>query len=185
MSASSQTDAFAEAWKRSVTHNFKTGAGLDIPHPESPPKVSIFATHELVHADKPFLTWEPELMLWRNQVPDVPKIRQTLIDLIPDDNFEQLFLRRFTSTSTQSQSLKSITKSDWKRQTPSGRTGSTSLKRAVPDSMLSSRKRVATTLLSHGRMLYLTEPKAESFVGPRSSPRKRNGFSDKNARLID
>lgn len=90
MSASSQSDIFAEVWKRSVAHKLDTGADLDISHPKKPPRVSIFATRELAHAEKPFLTWKPELMLCHKSVPDVPKIRQTLVDLIPGDNFEQL-----------------------------------------------------------------------------------------------
>ncbi|KAG9907244.1 hypothetical protein KCU98_g890, partial [Aureobasidium melanogenum] len=90
MSASSQPDAFAEAWKRSVRHKLDAGTGLDIPHPRKPPGVSIFATHELAHANKTYLTWKPEHMLWRVSGPDLPKMQQTLIDLMPEDNFEQL-----------------------------------------------------------------------------------------------
>ena len=85
MSASTQTDALAEAWKRSVTQKFNTGAGLDIPHPNKPPRVSIYATHELARSNKSFLTWKPELRIW-----GVPSIKRTLIDLMSGDNFEQL-----------------------------------------------------------------------------------------------
>ncbi|KAG9569963.1 hypothetical protein KCU71_g1709, partial [Aureobasidium melanogenum] len=90
MSASSQPDAFAEAWKRSVTHKLDTGTGLNIPRPKEPPRISIFSTHEFAHANKPFLTWKPELMLGRRSVSDARKIKQTLVDLMHEDNFEQL-----------------------------------------------------------------------------------------------
>ncbi|KAK6003978.1 hypothetical protein QM012_008828 [Aureobasidium pullulans] len=90
MSAASQTDVFADVWRKSVNHKFNTGTGLNIPRPKDAPRVSIFATHELAHADKPFLTWKPELMLYRRSAPDVRRMQQTLVTLLPGDNFEQL-----------------------------------------------------------------------------------------------
>lgn len=88
MSASSQTDVFAEVWERTVSHKLDTAAGLDIPRPKEPPRVSIYATRELAHADKPLLTWKPELMLRRGL--DIPKTQQTLIELMTGDSLEQL-----------------------------------------------------------------------------------------------
>ncbi|KAG9949057.1 hypothetical protein KCU85_g4511, partial [Aureobasidium melanogenum] len=87
---SAPRDHFAEAWKRNLTHKLNTGTRLDMPRPEEPPKVSIYATHEFAHTNKPFLTWNPALMLWRRSKPDIPEVQQTLIDLMPEDNFEQL-----------------------------------------------------------------------------------------------
>ncbi|KAG9862684.1 hypothetical protein KCU63_g5647, partial [Aureobasidium melanogenum] len=90
MSASSQPDAFAEVWKRSVTHKLDTGTVLNIPRPKESPRASIFSTHEFAHANKSFLTWKPELMLGRRSVSDARRIKQTLVDLMHEDNFEQL-----------------------------------------------------------------------------------------------
>lgn len=90
MPSSSQNDAFAEVWKRSVTHKLDTGTGLHIPRPTEPPRISIFSTHEFAHANKPFLTWNPELMLGRRSVSHARRIKQTLVDLTREDNFEQL-----------------------------------------------------------------------------------------------
>lgn len=87
---SASRDLFAEAWRRSVAHKLDTGTGLNIPRPKQPPRVSIFATHELSHADKPLLTWKPELMLRRGLVPDVRRIKQTLVNLMHEDSLEQL-----------------------------------------------------------------------------------------------
>ncbi|KAH0359965.1 hypothetical protein KCU65_g9681, partial [Aureobasidium melanogenum] len=86
---SASRDHFAEAWK-SVDHKLNTGTRLNMPRPKVPPKVSIYATHEFVHTNKPFLTWKPELVLWGRSKPDIPEVQQTLVELIPEDNFEQL-----------------------------------------------------------------------------------------------
>ncbi|KAG9527378.1 hypothetical protein KCU93_g5277, partial [Aureobasidium melanogenum] len=90
MSSSSQTDVFAEVWKKRVTHKLDTGTGLNLPRPKEPPRISIFSTHEFARANKPFLTWKPDHMLGRRSVSDARRIKQTLVDLMHEDNFEQL-----------------------------------------------------------------------------------------------
>ncbi|KAG9569889.1 hypothetical protein KCU71_g1816, partial [Aureobasidium melanogenum] len=90
MSSSSQTDAFAKVWKEKVTHKLDTGTGLNIPRPKEPPRLSVFSTHEFARANKPFLTWKPDHMLGRRSVSDARRIKQTLVDLMHEDNFEQL-----------------------------------------------------------------------------------------------
>lgn len=48
-----------------------------------------------------------------------------------------------------------------------------------------SKNQVAITLLSHGTMLYLTEHKVGSSIGPRSLRKNKNGFSDRTPRSKD